>query len=65
MKLRATIQRKQARGFMPAAVIVTHHPAGSSYSAAVEHAVERNIGPRPWSEASYWKNGHLVVIYSK
>ena len=66
MRLRARIariERIEEDGLHGRAIKLTF-PAGR-VGATPERLVTRNIGPRPWSEASYWKDGCNVVIYSK
>lgn len=65
MKLRATIERMEASryGSFGPAVKLTY-PDGK-VGAPPERIIERNIGPRPWSEMSYWKDGNNVHIYCK
>lgn len=61
MKLIATIERKQSNLFK--SVTLTFARGVNPYVR--ETIIARNIGPRPWTEMSYWKDGQAVRVYAK
>ena len=63
MRLRARIERIEGNMLHGRAIKLTF-PAGK-VGTPPERVIARNIGPRPWSEISFWKDGCNVVIYSK
>lgn len=63
MKLRANIKVLPAQSYRGKAVQLTFPE--DRVGCALESVVARHIGPRPWSEISFWKNNRHVVIYSR
>ena len=63
MRLRARIERIEGNGLHGRAIKLTF-PVGK-VGTPPEKLITRNIGPRPWSEISLWKDGCNVLIYSK
>lgn len=61
MKLRAKIERKAT--YRDRSVTLTF-PAGVKPFVS-EAIITRNIGPRPWSEISFYRNDEAIRIYVK
>ena len=61
MKLRAKIERKTTYGSR--SVTLTFPVGVKPY--APESIIARNIGPRPWSEISLYRNGEAIRIFVK
>jgi hypothetical protein len=63
MRLRANIERTKKYGQTVA--VTLRFPSGQ-FPFCPEKIIARNIGPRPWSEASFTANdGRKVRIYAK
>ena len=61
MKLRATIERIN-QGITR--MVKLTFPVGVN-AFVPEKIIARNIGPRPWTEMSYWKDGKAIRVYAK
>jgi hypothetical protein len=61
MKLIANIERFNTGSTK---MVKLTFPVGSS-GFCPERYIVRNIGPRPWTEMSYWKNGQPIRVYAK
>lgn len=62
MKLRAHIKR-DTRGLSKSVTLT--FPVGVVNAFVPERIIARNIGPRPWSEIAFHKDGKAVRVYVK
>lgn len=61
MKLRALIERNN--NFRSKSVKLTFAVGVKAFVS--ESIITRNIGPRPWSEISFYENGKAIRIFVK